>query len=239
MKSITTTCTLSGEDAKFLMQALPRLPGKRGDHELVTVDLNGHVAIRAQGEGQEKATELVLSRSTVSGPPMQVVCNRLYLGRAVGLGFLELHVAKASAPVICRDDRRTYLFMPLDPAVSIPPNDNNLRITSVGNAIQSPSPPTTSPVTKDKHHMKRRQVHMPRPEEPVNGNGNGQHANGNAENGPGLDELIQEAEALRTSLLEVCGRVAQFSGNLKRYRKRGRAVEVALSALRLKLPVLP
>ena len=88
---------------------------------------------------------------------------------------------------------------------------------------------------------------MPTSEEPINSNGeaaNGQHANGHAENGRsengrGLDELIQEAESLRTSLMELGGRLNQLLGNLKRYRKRGRAVEAALSALRLKLPALP
>jgi len=76
---------------------------------------------------------------------------------------------------------------------------------------------------------------VPRPDE----HANGQHANGHADSGAGLDELILEAEALRTSLLELCGRLAHLGANLKRHRKRGRAVEAALSALRLKLPALP
>jgi hypothetical protein len=75
-----------------------------------------------------------------------------------------------------------------------------------------------------------------RPEEPVNGND--QHTNGHSDSAPGLDELIQEAESLRTALITMCGRVAQLTANLKRHRKRGRAVEAALSALRLKLPVI-
>ncbi len=226
LKSNVTTCKLSPDDASFMTQALPRLPGKGGDHEPVTLDLNGRVAIRAKGEGQEYATELVLSRSTVSGPSVHVVCNRLFLGRAVLLGFHEFHVAKASAPVVCRDERRTYLWMPLDPAAAIPPGDSDLRISSCGSSFSPPSSPTTSPVTKANPHKERRQVPVPRPEEA----GNGHQANGHAENVPGLDELIQEAESLRAALLEVCGRIAQLSSNLKRYRKRGRAVEAAQSA---------
>src|SRR5262249_37663694 len=48
-----TTCRLSAEDAAFLARALPRLPGQGDDHEPVTVDCNGHLAVRARAEGQE------------------------------------------------------------------------------------------------------------------------------------------------------------------------------------------
>jgi hypothetical protein len=234
-KSITTTCKLSPEDAVFLAQALPRLPGKGGDHEPVTLDLNGHVAIRAKGEGQEHATELVLSRSTVTGPRVHVVCNRLYLGRAVQLGFSELQVAKATVPAVCMDGQRTYLWMPLDPAAAIPPSEDDLRISSTGNSLGPPSPPPPLPVTKPEPNKERRLVPVARPDEATNG----QHANGHADNRLGLDELIQETESLRASFLELCGRLAQLSVNLKRHRKRGKAVETALAALRLKLPALP
>src|SRR5262249_31125321 len=60
-----TTCRLSPEDAAFLAKALPRLPGRGDDHEPVTVDCNGRLAVRARAEGQERVTELVLSRSEV------------------------------------------------------------------------------------------------------------------------------------------------------------------------------
>src|SRR5205807_1780314 len=41
-----TVCALSPQDAAFLAQALPRLPGA-GDHGAVTLDLNGQAAVRA------------------------------------------------------------------------------------------------------------------------------------------------------------------------------------------------
>src|SRR5579871_1339490 len=71
-----TTCRLSAEDATFLAKALPRLPGGKDEDAPLTLDLNGHLAVRVRGEGQPQATEVVLSRSAVDGPPVRLVSNR-------------------------------------------------------------------------------------------------------------------------------------------------------------------
>jgi len=41
-----TTCRLAAEDAAFLVKALPRLPGRDEDNAPLTLDFNGHVAVR-------------------------------------------------------------------------------------------------------------------------------------------------------------------------------------------------
>ncbi len=234
-RSSTTTCSLSDEDAAFLVQALPRLPGKEGDLAPVTLDLNGKVAIRARSEGQEKTTELLLGRSTTAGPPVQVVCNRLYLGRAVQLGFRTIGVAKPSTPLVCREDRRVYMWMPLDPACALASTEHDLHISSTTCTLRSleSSPPAP---TSDSHKLRKRR---PAPVPHSDDQANGQHANGHSDTVPNLDDLIQEAETLRMTLTELCGRMGQLTMHLKRYRRRGKAIEAALSALRLKLPALP
>ncbi len=81
---------------------------------------------------------------------------------------------------------------------------------------------------------------MPRTEEPVNGHkANGHQSNGHPDTSPSLDDLIVESESLRSALSELCGRLTQFGTNLKRLRRRDKAIDAALSALRLKLPALP
>src|SRR5205814_6953760 len=110
---------------------------------------------------------------------------------------------------VCKDARRTYLWMPLDKDGAVPPADDDLRISSAGG---EPAPPTTEPEPEPAPEPEkgRRRVAVTRPDE----TGNGRHANGHAaEGGAGLDELIQEAEALRASLWEACGRLGQFAVN--------------------------
>jgi hypothetical protein len=109
LAGVVTTCRLSPGDAAFLARALPRLPGRGDDHERATVDLNGRAAVRARAEGRGPVTELVLSRSEVTGPPVRFVTNRLYLARAMQFRCTELEISKPGVPVVCRDGRRTYL----------------------------------------------------------------------------------------------------------------------------------
>jgi hypothetical protein len=50
--------------------------------------------------------------------------DRRYLGRAIRLGFDTLHLIDGNKPVLCRDERRIFLWMPLDqggPAGPRPP----------------------------------------------------------------------------------------------------------------------
>jgi hypothetical protein len=126
----TTVCRFAPGDAEFLLGSMPRLPGKADYNKPVTVDLNGHVSVRARAAGQPQITELVLSRSEAAGPTARLNLNRDHLNRALQLGFIELRVIAASKPLVCRDEHRTYLLMPLEPKDALPPAADALRIDS-------------------------------------------------------------------------------------------------------------
>ena len=65
--SAATRLRLDPGDARFLLDALGRLPGADEANAPATVDLNGRVAVRARAAGEGPATELVLSRSAYTG----------------------------------------------------------------------------------------------------------------------------------------------------------------------------
>jgi hypothetical protein len=116
-----TTCRLTEVDAAFLHRTVPHLPGGDTDSMPVTIDLDGHLAVRARAEGHERATELIVDHSAVRGTARRLVASREFLQRALALGFTELTVIDADAPVVWRDSRRTYLWMPLDKKNALPP----------------------------------------------------------------------------------------------------------------------
>ena len=67
-----TRLTIAPADAEFLCDAIERLPcDEDGLHQAVTVDLNGHVIVRAQANDSKVPTELVLNRSSASGENMR------------------------------------------------------------------------------------------------------------------------------------------------------------------------
>ena len=221
-----TTCRLAPEDAVFLVEALPRLPGDKDDHAPVTLDLNGQVVVRARGEGQEHATEVVLSRSSCSGPMVRLVGNRQHLARAVQLGLTEFNVVNADTAVVCQDARRTYLWMTLDKKGAVPPSADVLRIASVQEAQPARTPA-----------QERRRTAMPAPT--TNGQRNGHGAprrdQDNGDTAPtngGTGSPIEEAEALKDLLRGAYGRMTRLLAVLKRQRQQSKLLKSTLSSLR-------
>lgn len=221
-----TTCHLSPQDAEFLVHTLPRLPGEDADQSPLTIDLNGHVAVRARAENQDQVTELVLSRSTVEGPPVRLVSNRHYLARMVQLGFHELKVVKADVPLVCEDATRKFVWMPLEKVGALPPSDNCLRIASNGKAPK-PSPPK----------KERRSIPMSTPS--TNDNKNGHvvtppPANSDSGSKPptSINGLMEEAAELRSLLRDAYARVGRFLDALKRHRQQSKLLRSTLTSLK-------
>src|SRR5262249_58965826 len=86
--------------------------------------------VRARAYGQERATALVLAGSQVSGKEVCLPVNRNYLLRALALGFTEMVVVAADVPVQWGDDRRRYVWMPLDQEGALPGKEDDLEIVS-------------------------------------------------------------------------------------------------------------
>jgi hypothetical protein len=121
---------LGESDRARLVREIPRLPGGRAEPRSVTLDLVGP-AVRA-GEAGGSATSIQLPQSRVQGRRVAVTCDRTYLLAALKLGFTRMSVSTADQPLVWRDERRTYLFLPLAPCE--PSRSNTV--------------PTKSPVTR-------------------------------------------------------------------------------------------
>jgi hypothetical protein len=217
----STRWQIGPEDAAFLARALPRLPGADNDTSPVTVDLDGHVVLRARAHGQGPTTEVVLACSTCTGKPARVCLDRRLLARALGLGFTEVMVVGPDAPLLCREGHRTYLWMPLGQDGALGPCDDDLRIVSSDSA---PVPP--SPVIE-----RRSTMSAPNANTPPARNGAAAPADP-PQLAAGVDQLIDEAEALRAALAEAHARAGRLVGALKHQRRQGRALEAALQSLR-------
>ncbi|QVL33894.1 hypothetical protein KIH39_08310 [Telmatocola sphagniphila] len=96
-----------------LAQCLKQLPGEKDPHRPVTVELNGHVAIRARGTESLQTTEVHLNRSQVEGNPMSLALDRAYLQRALQLGFSEFQIVHPDKPIVCQQGSRRFVCMPL------------------------------------------------------------------------------------------------------------------------------
>ena len=128
--AVMTRLQLDPEDARFLQEALDRLPGNEVLNSPATIDMNGKVAIRARGSDQSQITELVLNRSSYAGPGIRINTNRKFLKRAIELGFREVGISDVETPVVCRQPHRVFAWQPLSADAAIEPADNVIRIES-------------------------------------------------------------------------------------------------------------
>jgi hypothetical protein len=219
-----TSLQFDTEDAAFLATALDRLPGANADGEPITIDLNGQIAIRAQGD-DERPTEVVLNRSRFTGMPVRLSTNRRFLAHALDLGFGEIRIPGPEGPLVAQDGQRTFVWQPLNVESAIAPTDAAQRIESAttGNgshaAIVCPEPRTTRTT------MPERASHNgPATTSSTNGQGEGPSSS--------LAQLIRDAEALHTALAEAKAQTTRLIAGLRSQRKKSRLVHETLRSLR-------
>jgi hypothetical protein len=213
-------CQLSADDAQFLAKAIARLPGDDDYNSPLTLDLNGHVAIRAQAADRPPPTEVILANSFASGVPTRVSTNRQFLARAIRLGFDRLYVYSPKDPVLCQDDHRRFIWAVLDPDSSIPPAENPVR-------IESPADPAGTI-----HHPPRRRTKVPKSNhqsEPASQNGQSHADKVKPEQPFGA---IEQAVALRDLLRDTTNKATELIRVLQSEKKQARQLRSALASLR-------
>lgn len=237
LSGAVTRCRFNPEDVSFLVKSLSRLPGGDDDNAPVTVDLDAKPVVRASGEKQSRVTEVVLVRSEVTGKAVRFNADRNLLARALELGFTELAVVNADTPIICQDERRKFVFMPLEKKGAIGPSEDAVRIVS--GAVEGPS--------KGRPQEKRKPLPVVPFEEPpdrVESNGNG-HSNGNSElhhqEGPvrtrqrstsPIHDLLDEMGELRNVLRDAFTRTHRLMVGLQKHKKKSQVVQSTLASLR-------
>jgi len=227
--SVATRLRLDPDDARFLLDALGRLPGADVLNGPATLDLNGRVAVRARASDQGSITELILTRSSYTGTPVRISANRVFLARAVRLGLAHVEISDAESPVVVRDRHRVLCFQPLDKESAIPPSDDVTRVESTSSgsrpvSISAANDPGVSPMPSENP--------LAKPSLQTDGRPEAQVTTGESPSSGGLTALIQEAEALNEVLTDARARSGRLIAALRRYRRRERLVSNTLASLK-------
>jgi hypothetical protein len=225
--SKATQLRVSEEDAAFLVHTLSSLPGSKEDCSPITLEVGEQVLLRARGEDSPDLSELVLAHSSSTGPAVRLCLDRRYLRRALQLGYRQVQLASAARPLMCQDEWRTYLFMPLDKDRALAASDDAVSISS------NPVRLTPSPAC---HKTQRRKPLMPRPanpEPPASHGSATSSAPSPPENGQEQHvDLLAEAEALRALLQNAQARLTRLMTALRQQRRQSRALQAAMASLR-------
>ncbi len=220
---ITTRLQLDPRDVTFLADTIDRLPDTDPIHHAVTVDLNGHVAVRAGGAEDLLLTELVLQHSRWVGTPVRLSMNRQYLARALALGFREVAISDAERPVLCDDGQRQYVWGVLEGEAVAP---SEMAVT-----IRSPDAPVSHrPSTKPRMSVARETVANKPADSP--GPVNLIASIPTTANSPLEIDLITQAEQVRDSLRTTLQAVGTLIGAARRQRKQSRLTKSTLASLK-------
>lgn len=216
--------TLSDSDARFLADTLPRLPCDDELHDPVTLDLNGRVLVRARESKEARPTEVELPSSSLTGEPVMFSSNRRFVERALKLGFRDVCVYGPDSPVLCRDERRQYLWALLDKEAVVQRCGDPVRIKPSGEASQ-PCTTTIKPVEVPLTVSIKNQVpaaaetpHDAKPGKPVRTR-------------PAAT-AIEQVMALRDALLGVAQKAGELARSLKQQKRQARIVATTLASLK-------
>lgn len=191
------TLRLDPDDALFLLDTLPALPGSQDEHKAVTLDLIPGPAgiVRANAECSREVVEVRLNRSSVTFGPVQMVIDRRFLIRMLTLGCRTFRAASTQQPIVATGEAITTIAVALDSSHIVPPS-RHARV------LQSTSLKPRS-----------RRSCMKTPETLANGSSDSE-----------ANDPLFEAEALRTALGEAQQRLGKLVSSLRSKRKEQKAL---------------
>ena len=136
---------------------------------------------------------------------------------------------------MCRDDRRTYVWMPLGKDGALPPGgDDAIRISSTGEELAAVPP------IKERNRITMSKAEKNGHSAENNGRGHGTAAPAQAQpprddappGGAGLGGLIEEAQALKVALRDGYRRSSRLVAALRRQKRQSKLVASTLASLR-------
>ena len=248
------TATLTNHDVRFLLDRIPSLPGGKEERQSVTLELTGgELLVRAREDGGT-AVELAAAPAETRGKAV-CVADRRFLVRALSSGCTRLAVNGPEEPVRLDTPEGvtpnvTVVFATL--AGDAVPAKDAVRIAAEEPAAAAvAAPPDTSGAARDGRASQprtrtRSTPKMPRNRIAENGHErNGYHADGaNGSNGhavrgddpqnaaPDHDELLERVSALGSTLSEAAGEARSLATDLRKLKRRNRAVSGALAGLK-------
>jgi hypothetical protein len=151
--------------------------------------------------------------------------NRRYLTRALELGFSQFDIVSAEVPVQCRDESRTYLWMPLDKSGALAPSEKDLRVHSSNAVITAPL--SNNHPEKPKKRIKvmtQASLSTPPPSNGTNGEKDRLDGNGTS--------LIEQVQTLQGTLREALNQTTRLVQGLRHQRKQSRLMKATLANLR-------
>lgn len=225
----TCSVTVPKYDAAFLLRGLPKLPAAQDHDSPVDVDCNGCMSIRARGENGP-ATELILDDTKPTGQPLRFATNRNLLARALTFGGPIVHVVNPNKPILATGEQRRYVWQPLTASRAVDVEDC-VKVHSRSANEEADASTSTAATRKEDKMAKSKASPAPAVEQEESTTAsNGTPATVEGDNSP--PDILLGAERLRNDLRDLYGFSVRLVNEIRRERRRHKAVRSTLEALK-------
>ena len=245
------TVSLSAADAAFLRDRLPSLPGSGDERKPVTLEVSGDaLLVRAADEGGVPV-ELATASSNARGDAV-CVADRRFLISALAAGCTRITANGPEEPVRMdapdgAGNSATVVFATLagDPVPATDAVRIAADIPETTREEETATPAAASTRGRVTHTTTKR-TPTPMPKNRIAETADGYRSNGhvNGTNGhavrgddgpnaaPDHDELLERVSALGSTLSEAAGEARSLATDLRKLKRRNRAVTGALAGLK-------
>jgi hypothetical protein len=106
--------SLDQDNATFILKQIDHLPEDKVDDNPIFMVLGKSHCLRAYDTWRRRGISLPLTNSIRTGPETRLKVNRRFLKNALKMGFLHMHIGTGNErrQVICKDDKKTFVFLP-------------------------------------------------------------------------------------------------------------------------------
>ena len=228
--TMTSWLDLDDRDAAFVSKRIDDMPGEKDKFRPVTLDLNGHVAVRSADQTGDNVAELLLANSRYTGNEVRATMTRDFLKHALSMGLKRIGLDTHKHPLLAVDGNRRFVWMPLTSEPVLRTEATNV-VSSADMKSQSPVKPEAKvnpeamPIARTKPVTPRICEHAPvlvTATKTVKPNVTA------SEERTVLDEAESLREALRTSL----GQVNTLVRSLKNQMRQNRMLRSTLASIK-------
>jgi DNA polymerase III sliding clamp (beta) subunit (PCNA family) len=110
-----TRIQLKPEAVASLLKVIPNLPGKDGQHQVVSLRVDKVLTVAGQNKSDTEPTMVDINDVVITGKAKKISLNREYLLNALRFGFDEVAVMDELSPLVISQAGRQMVIMPVNP----------------------------------------------------------------------------------------------------------------------------
>ena len=109
-----TRIQLKPEAVASLLKVIPNLPGKDGQHQVVSLRVDKVLTIAGQNKQDTEPTQVAINDVVITGKAKEISLTRDYLLNALRFGFDEVAILNELSPLVISKAGRQMVIMPVN-----------------------------------------------------------------------------------------------------------------------------